>query len=41
MIWKNVDLVAVEISGGTVGDKMLVVSIYLCPTRKEEHRERL
>ncbi len=28
------DLVAVEVSGGVIGERMLVASIYLCPRRK-------
>lgn len=38
---KTHDLVAVEVFGGVIGGRMLVVSIYLCPRRKEEHRQLL
>ncbi len=34
---KKRDLVAVEVFGGVIGERMLVVSIYLCPRRKEDH----
>ncbi len=34
VVVNEIDMVVVKISGGIIGDEMLVVSVYLCPSRR-------